>query len=298
MRSKRPLPLLLSVVLHIVLLLGLFLGAGSREQEAAGFVVELVSLQPAGSAPSLLTGEGNGASDLIPPRPALLMGSKATLASTEEEDLPPPDPSSDRSGEEPLLPVPDPEDQRMISPEETNPPSDPPPPSPDGTEAPSPEERSEAEPESGFRLVAEVDRFEKLSAGTVAGDGSGFGSSGRDAPRPTVGDALPGGIGGVAGGGTAPRFLMPSADGRSHPKPRYPESARDEGREGTALLKVTVLPTGKVGEAMIERSSGHADLDQAAVEAVMKWSFLPARRGETPVSASIRIPVTFSLDRP
>lgn len=184
----------------------------------------------------------------------------------------------------------------MISPEEPNPPPDLPPPSPDGTEEPLPEAQSDAEP--SFRLVAEVDRFEKRPAGTIAGERTGRGSSEGEAPQPTVGDALSAGVAGVGAGGAAPRFVMPSADGRSHPKPHYPQGARDEGREGTALLKVTVLPTGKVGEAMVERSSGYADLDQAAVDAVMKWTFLPARRGETPVSASIRIPVTFALNDP
>ncbi|MDC4227707.1 MAG: energy transducer TonB [Candidatus Manganitrophus sp.] len=103
-----------------------------------------------------------------------------------------------------------------------------------------------------------------------------------------VGDAFPGGIAGAGGGQAGPRFVIPSA-GRSNPKPRYPERARAEGREGTALLKVTVLATGKVGEALIEHSSGHADLDRSAVEAVMKWTFLPARRGRvrwSPRSAS------------
>ncbi len=153
-----------------------------------------------------------------------------------------------------------------------------------------------AELESAVRLVAEG---RSSNPGSDEGMGrADSGSSGGGGPGPTVSDALPGGIAGVGGSGGAPRFIMPRSDGRSHPKPRYPEAARAEGREGTALLKVMILPTGAVGEAVVERSSGHPDLDQAAVDAVMKWTFLPARRGETPVSASIRIPVTFSLDRP
>ena len=120
------------------------------------------------------------------------------------------------------------------------------------------------------------------------GEGAGGSNGGRGSSS----------MGRGSGGGFASLPQMPRPDGRSNPKPDYPEAARAEGREGTVLLRVTVLPSGKVGEATVDRSSDHLDLDRAAIEAVMKWSFLPAREGGNPVSASIRIPVTFALNRP
>ncbi|HVO95509.1 MAG TPA: TonB family protein, partial [Terriglobales bacterium] len=47
-------------------------------------------------------------------------------------------------------------------------------------------------------------------------------------------------------------------------KPRYPDSARRAGFQGTTLLKVHVLENGRVGEVLIEQSAGHRDLDAAA----------------------------------
>jgi len=213
-----------------------------------------------------------------------------------EEEVPPPsEPFFNPGAEEQFPPPLDQEEQEGTLPEESNLPFDPDFPSTEDAEESLPEEQANLEPD--FRLVAGVGRSEKGSGGAVSGEGAADGFPGGSTPRPTVGDALPGGAAGAGGGRSGPRFVIPSA-GRSNPKPHYPERARAEGREGTALLRVTVLSTGKVGAALIEQSSGHDDLDRSAVEAVMKWTFLPARRGENPVTSSVRIPVTFALDRP
>ena len=78
-------------------------------------------------------------------------------------------------------------------------------------------------------------------------------------------------------------------------KPRYPESARKAGAQGTTLLKLRVLESGKVGEVQIERSAGHADLDIAAVDAVKRWLFEPARMGTIPVAVWVLLPVKFEI---
>jgi periplasmic protein TonB len=46
----------------------------------------------------------------------------------------------------------------------------------------------------------------------------------------------------------------------------------------------------------VEKSSGHEMLDDCAVEAVRKWKFIPARRGETAVASSVLVPISFSLN--
>ncbi|MCG3114954.1 MAG: TonB family protein [Candidatus Manganitrophus sp. SA1] len=294
MRSKIRLSLLLSLVFHVVLVLGLFSRADHDGREAESLVVELVSLGRIESVP-LRTGDSTGGSDLLPPQPAFPMGSDETFDSIEEEAQPP-EPFFDPDAEAQSPPAFDQEEQEISFPEESDRSFDPDPPPMEDVEESLLEERTETEP--AFRLVAGIDRSKKESTGPTVAKGTGHGSPGDGAPQPTVGDALSGGGAAGAGGGqSGPRFVIPSA-GRSNPKPRYPERARAEGREGTALLKVMVLSTGKVGEALIEQSSGHADLDRSAVEAVMKWTFLPARRGEHPVVSSVRIPVTFALDRP
>jgi protein TonB len=55
------------------------------------------------------------------------------------------------------------------------------------------------------------------------------------------------------------------------------------------------LENGRVGEVQIELSAGHPDLDQAAAEAIQKWRFEPARRGQQPVAVWLRMPVKFVL---
>jgi|GEM_PF-5235057 len=288
--SQRRLPLILSLLFHAILLLGLFSLADRTGKKEEAFVVELVSFDSGDSIASTSSGNSIGPPAAVPAPPVSSVRPKRPSLLHAKGDSPRFDASSkvvaeaaspSESQEQKALLSEAPGDLSQIAP-----------PAPINTEAAP----VTAELESAVRLVAEG---RSSNPGSDEGMGrADSGSSGGGGPGPTVSDALPGGIAGVGGSGGAPRFIMPRSDGRSHPKPRYPEAARAEGREGTALLKVMILPTGAVGEAVVERSSGHPDLDQAAVDAVMKWTFLPARRGETPVSASIRIPVTFSLDRP
>jgi len=80
-----------------------------------------------------------------------------------------------------------------------------------------------------------------------------------------------------------------------NPPPVYPRAAREQGHEGTTLLEVEVLPSGRCGRLRVVRSSGSAVLDQAAMEAVRQWVFKPARRWREPVAFHVEIPVTFRL---
>jgi periplasmic protein TonB len=46
----------------------------------------------------------------------------------------------------------------------------------------------------------------------------------------------------------------------------------------------------------IETSSGSTSLDEAALEAVRKWHFVPARRGAQAVEAWHLVPIVFKLE--
>ncbi|MGZ8237384.1 MAG: energy transducer TonB [Methylobacter sp.] len=82
----------------------------------------------------------------------------------------------------------------------------------------------------------------------------------------------------------------------SNPKPKYPGIATSRGWEGTVRLLVKVSAAGDSEEVTVQRSSGYDVLDEAAVEAVEKWKFIPAKRGETPVSSSVVVPINFVLN--
>lgn len=74
----------------------------------------------------------------------------------------------------------------------------------------------------------------------------------------------------------------------------YPLPLWDQGVEGTTLLRVRVGEDGTVDSALVMRSSGHEDLDSAAVRGAWDLRFEPARRAGTSVPVWAQIPVHFS----
>ena len=129
------------------------------------------------------------------------------------------------------------------------------------------------------------------------------------APEPRA-TAAPGAAGGpsagpsrdagrVAKGGDAFEQNTPPVFNAAYlrnPPPRYPVSARRRGEQGTVLLKVLVTREGAAASIDLEKSSGSAALDQAALDAVKSWRFVPARRGGQPVEAHVLVPIVFRLE--
>ncbi|WP_225181789.1 energy transducer TonB [Pectobacterium aroidearum] len=89
---------------------------------------------------------------------------------------------------------------------------------------------------------------------------------------------------------------LANADYLHNPAPSYPDVAISRGYEGTVLLNVQVRADGKVQTIRIHQSSGYPSLDEAARDTVLRWSFVPARRGNQPVSGWVVVPVDFSLN--
>lgn len=81
-----------------------------------------------------------------------------------------------------------------------------------------------------------------------------------------------------------------------NPAPAYPLMSKRRGEKGRVMLDVRVLPDGTAEQVKLRASSGHERLDQAAIEAVRHWRFVPARSGDDPVAAWVTVPVTFALD--
>jgi len=98
---------------------------------------------------------------------------------------------------------------------------------------------------------------------------------------------------GADGPGTLTSFAVPK--GGYQMKPTYPESARRAGIEGTSMLKFEVTESGTVSKITVEKSAGHEDLDRAAIAAVQRWRFEPARRGAQAVAVWVTLPVRFEL---
>ena len=81
-----------------------------------------------------------------------------------------------------------------------------------------------------------------------------------------------------------------------NPPPRYPLAARRNGDEGTVMLRVLVTIDGAAARVELDRTSGSASLDSAALEAVRSWRFVPARRGSQNVEDWVRVPVVFRIE--
>lgn len=80
-----------------------------------------------------------------------------------------------------------------------------------------------------------------------------------------------------------------------NPAPEYPQMAQRRGWEGTVLLRVEVLASGKPGQIQIQKSSGRDALDAAALAAVKRWSFVPAKQGDVAQSGWVSVPIDFKL---
>lgn len=79
-------------------------------------------------------------------------------------------------------------------------------------------------------------------------------------------------------------------------QPTYPAKDIREGNEGTVDLEVYVLPTGRIGDVRVLKSTGSATLDQSAMEeAKRRWKLMPATRDGEPYAQWYKLRVTFNL---
>lgn len=79
-------------------------------------------------------------------------------------------------------------------------------------------------------------------------------------------------------------------------KPKYPAADLSAKHEGTVDLGFLVGADGKVKENKVEKSSGHAGLDEAARSALVKCSFKPALAGGKPVQAWTKVSYVWQLN--
>ncbi|MBU2703480.1 protein TonB [Sporomusaceae bacterium BoRhaA] len=133
------------------------------------------------------------------------------------------------------------------------------------------------------KAVGESGRGNAEQSSGGSGHGQGGGGSGHGQGG--------GGVGRGSGGYTHPEIL-------SQVTPKYPESARRQGIEGTVVLKIQILSNGRPGFVSAYHSSGSDMLDDAAVEAVQQWRFIPAEDKSTgkAIICVTTMPVVFRLN--
>ena len=77
--------------------------------------------------------------------------------------------------------------------------------------------------------------------------------------------------------------------------PKYPEAARRANREAVVMVEFTVDVDGKATDIKVADPKGFG-FDEAAIEAIKKWRFTPAKKDGVSVPKRVRQPVRFNLD--
>lgn len=102
--------------------------------------------------------------------------------------------------------------------------------------------------------------------------------------------------GGPANGASCdPGVAGPAAEDPGALKPDYPVRCRRLGHEGTAVVRVRIGTDGSPLDPQVIRSAGCPDLDLAAIAALRKARFHPARQWGRAVEAVIDQPFRFVL---
>jgi len=78
-------------------------------------------------------------------------------------------------------------------------------------------------------------------------------------------------------------------------RPKYPEIAQEAGIEGTVFIQAFIDKKGRVTETTVVKGIPNTGLDEAAIEAIRKTRFRPAKQRERAVGVWISIPVNFKL---
>ena len=103
-------------------------------------------------------------------------------------------------------------------------------------------------------------------------------------PAPAASAASPAGPG-VTDGATLARPISPE----------YPPACIRRGQQGTVVLDLSVLPSGRAGDIAVFKSSGYARLDASAVAAARRASFNPAQKDGRNIESRVKLPLTFVL---
>ncbi len=92
--------------------------------------------------------------------------------------------------------------------------------------------------------------------------------------------------------------VLPSSDADylNNPAPAYPRMSKRLGEQGTVTVRVLINTEGRAEQAEIRTSSGYPRLDEAALETVKRWRYLPGKRAGVPEAMWFNVPIRFVLD--
>ena len=93
--------------------------------------------------------------------------------------------------------------------------------------------------------------------------------------------------------------VPPSAEASelNNPAPAYPKLSRRLGEKGTVTLALLVKADGTVGDIRVKNSTGYKRLDDAAVNAIRRWKFVPASQAGIAIDYWYEIDFEFNLNK-
>lgn len=87
-----------------------------------------------------------------------------------------------------------------------------------------------------------------------------------------------------------------NADYLQNPKPAYPPLSKRLGEQGKVVVRVLIGADGVPQKAELRQSSGFDRLDQAALATVLKWRYVPGKRGGVAEEMWFNVPINFVLE--
>ena len=87
------------------------------------------------------------------------------------------------------------------------------------------------------------------------------------------------------------------ADYLHNPPPDYPRMSVRLGEQGQVIVKVLIGADGVPQKAEVQTSSGFERLDKAALDAAMRWRYVPGKRGGVAETMWYLLPMTFNLKK-
>ncbi len=91
---------------------------------------------------------------------------------------------------------------------------------------------------------------------------------------------------------------LPSSDADylQNPRPPYPSISRRLNEQGKTTVRVLIGSDGLPQRAEIAKSSGFARLDEAAMATVMRWRYVPGKRGGVAETMWFNVPINWVLE--
>ena len=97
-------------------------------------------------------------------------------------------------------------------------------------------------------------------------------------------------------GSLAVQLPSSDADYLQNPRPPYPAISRRLNEQGKTTVRVLIGADGHPQRAEIAKSSGFTRLDEAAVTTVMRWRFVPGKRGGVAEAMWFNVPINWVLE--